>query len=42
MEKEKKEEIREEIVVLDEGVDIEDIVGPLGICCSGAYTPLLW
>ena len=42
MEKEKKEEIREEIVVLDQGVDIDDLSGPTGMCCSGPYMPFRW
>ena len=39
MEEEKREERKEEIVVLDEGIDVEDMAGPRGMCCSGAFTP---
>ena len=42
MEKEKKEEIREEIVVLDQGIDIDDMSGPKGLCCWGPLIPLRW
>jgi hypothetical protein len=34
MEKEK----REEIVVLDEGTDVEAMAGPKGYCCRGTLT----
>jgi hypothetical protein len=34
MEKEK----REEIVVLDEGTDVEALVGPMSVCCRGPFT----
>lgn len=36
---EKKEERKEEITVLDEGIDIDDIAGAFGLCCGGALTP---
>ena len=39
MEREKREESKEEIVVLDEGIDVEDMAGPRGFCCRGALTP---
>ena len=35
MEREKREESKEEIVVLDEGIDVEDMAGPRGLCCRG-------
>jgi len=38
MEREKREESKEEIVVLDEGIDVEDMAGPRGMCCRGALT----
>ncbi|MBA7681089.1 hypothetical protein ES703_89417 [subsurface metagenome] len=38
MEREKREESKEEIVVLDEGIDVEDMAGPRGICCRGPLT----
>ena len=37
MEEEKREERKEEIVVLDEGIDVEDMAGPKGYCCRGAF-----
>jgi len=39
MEKEMREERKDEIVVLDEGIDLEDMAGPYGMCCSGAFSP---
>ena len=39
MKKEKTEERKEEIVVLDEGIDVKDMAGPKGICCRGTFTP---
>lgn len=43
MKKEKREEVKEkkEIVVLDAGVDMDDIVGPTGICCGTSIMPLV-
>ena len=38
MEREKREESKEEIVVLDEGIDVEDMAGPRGMCCRGPLT----
>ena len=37
-----EEERKEEIVVMDEGIDMEALAGPYGMCCSGALTPLRW
>jgi len=34
MEKEK----RQEIVVLDEGADVEHMAGPRSLCCRGPFT----
>lgn len=34
-----EEEKKEEIVVLDEGIDPEAITGTKGICCGGAFSP---
>jgi hypothetical protein len=34
MDKEK----RQEIVVLDEGTDVEAMAGPKGFCCRGAFS----
>ena len=39
MEKEMRKERKEEIVVLDEGIDPEAITGTKGICCGGPLTP---
>ena len=39
MEREKGEERKEEIIVLDEGMDLEDMSGPKGLCCRGALSP---
>ena len=37
--REKLEEREEQIVVLDEGIDVEDMAGPRGFCCRGAFSP---
>ena len=42
MKREKREERKEEIVVLDEGIDVEDMAGPKGMCCGAALTPFRW
>jgi len=42
MEREKTEERKEEIIVLDEGMDVEDMAGPKGVCCRGAFTAFRW
>ena len=39
MEREKLEEKEEEILVLDEGIDVNDMADPRGICCRGPLTP---
>jgi len=39
MKEEKREERKEEIVVLDEGIDVEDMPGPKGYCCRGPFIP---
>ena len=39
MEREKTEERKEEIIVLDEGMEVEDMAGPKGLCCRGALSP---
>jgi hypothetical protein len=39
MEREKKEERKEEIIVLDEGMDVEDMATPKGFCCRGPFFP---
>ena len=43
MEREKRnrtEEREENIEVLDEGIDVEDMAGPKGICCRAAFIPI--
>ena len=45
MEREKRERIeerKEEIVVLDEGIDVEDMAGPKGVCCRGPFFAFRW
>jgi len=45
MEREKREnmdEREEQIVVLDEGIDVNDMAGPRGMCCRGALTAFRW
>jgi len=37
--REKLEEREEQIVVLDAGIDVEDMADPRGICCRGPLTP---
>jgi hypothetical protein len=39
MKGEKREERKEEIVVLDEGIDMENMADPKGICCRGPFIP---
>jgi hypothetical protein len=39
MERGKTEERKEEIVVLDEGMDVEDMADPKGFCCRTALSP---
>ena len=39
MKEEKRGKRKEEIVVLDEGIDVEDMPGPKGICCRAAMAP---
>jgi len=39
MEREKLEEREEEILVLDEGIDVNDMADPRAICCRGPLTP---
>ena len=39
MEWEKTEERKEEIIVLDEGMEVEDMAGPKGLCCRGPLSP---
>ena len=34
--RDKKEEIKKEIIVLDEGIDMNDMAGPRSICCRAA------
>ena len=40
MKEEREKEKKEEIVILDEGIDMADMAGPKGMCCSaGALIP---
>jgi len=39
MEGENREE-RREIIVLDEGIDLDEIIGLRGFCCAGALSPI--
>jgi hypothetical protein len=39
--KEEKEN-KEEILVLDEGIDPEAMASPNGLCCTGALAPYRW
>jgi hypothetical protein len=39
MEEKKREERKDEIVVLDEGIDPEAMATPNGLCCTGSLTP---
>lgn len=36
---EEKKESKEEITVLDEGIDTNDMTGAYGMCCWGPLTP---
>jgi len=38
--REKLEEREEQIVVLDEGIDMDDMAGPKGMCCRGPFFPV--
>lgn len=38
MKKEEKES-KKEIVVLDEGIDTDALIGPESICCAGTFVP---
>ncbi len=40
MREEQREERKEEIIVLDEGIDPDSAPGPLLICCGGALAAL--
>ena len=39
-EKREKQEEKGEIRVLDPGMDLENVVNPIYICCWGAYAPI--
>ena len=34
------EEERKELIILDEGIDMDDLLGPRGLCCRGSLSPL--
>ena len=40
--KAEEKEGREDVIVLDEGMDSEGIIGPLATCCGAAFMPLFW
>ena len=37
--KEEKKETKQEIVVLDEGIDMDALMGPLSGCCFSIFMP---
>ena len=37
---EERKEKREEILVIDEGIDIDNMAGPRGICCRPSAFPV--
>ena len=38
-----EKEVREGVIVLDEGIDSEGVViSPLGSCCGSVYVALIW
>ena len=37
--KEDKKENKKEIVVLDEGIEMGDLIGPLSVCCYSFLMP---
>ncbi|MCX5830849.1 MAG: hypothetical protein NT140_02995 [Deltaproteobacteria bacterium] len=37
--KEEKKETKQEIIVLDEGIDMEALIGPLSVCCWSIFMP---
>lgn len=39
MKEEKREETKEKIIVLDEGIKKDDVVDSLWVCCAGAFSP---
>ena len=42
MEREKREEMEKEIVILDAGIDMEELTGPKMFCCRGPVGPFRW
>ena len=38
--KEQRKEEKEEVIVMDRGINPEIIIGPEGICCNGPYMPV--
>ena len=40
--RERIDEREENVVVLDEGIDVEEMAGPKGVCCRGPFIPLRW
>ena len=37
--KEEKKENKQEMVVLDEGIDMDALIGPESVCCGAFLTP---
>lgn len=38
--KEEKKETKQEIIVLDEGIDMDGFMGPLSVCCFSMFMPI--
>ena len=40
--KEETKENKKEIVVLDEGIDMDAFIGPDSVCCVSMFIPARW
>lgn len=40
--KTEEKESKEDVIVLDEGMVSEGIIGPLASCCGSVLVPLIW
>jgi len=40
--KEEEKENKKEIVVLDEGIDMDAFIGPQLFCCGSMFMPFRW
>ncbi len=38
--KEEKNEIVQEFIVLDEGIEMDNVIGPLSVCCFSLLMPI--